>query len=143
MIARRDGVEDVVDLRVGLRRVEVVQLLQLLLLQMRPALPVLELCAALTSMTDGLNHEGHGKIKFYTRQKKNLVLFLFHLLVLPLRRHLGPVVDLLPIAVNVERSIVTAVVAPSDFMPIPTKLQVAHVHELKGASKSINMSFVL
>ena len=142
MIARRDGVEDVVDLRVGLRRVEVVQLLQLLLLQQHPAL-VLELLAALTSMTDGLNHQGNVKIKFYTRQKKNLVLFFFHLLVLPLRRHLGPVVDLLPIAVNVERSIVTAVVAPSDFMPVPTKLQVAHVHELKGASKSINMSFVL
>ena len=54
MIARRDGVEDVVDLRVGLRRVEVVQLLQLLLLQLRPALLVLELCAALT---EGINNE--------------------------------------------------------------------------------------
>jgi hypothetical protein len=83
------------------------------------------------------------KTKLYTRQKQNLVVFWFHLLVLPLRRHLGPVVDLLPIAVNVERSVVTAVVAPSDFMPVPTKLQVAHVNELKGASKSVNMSFDL
>ncbi len=67
VIARRDGVEDVVHLRVGLRRIEVVQLLQLLLLQLRPALLVLELCPALT---DGINNEGKvNKQNLYTPKK--------------------------------------------------------------------------
>ena len=43
VLARRDGVEDVVDLRVCLRRVDVVQLLQLLVLQLHARLLVLKL----------------------------------------------------------------------------------------------------
>lgn len=55
------------------------------------------------------------------------------LLVLPLGRHLGPVVNLLSIPIDVEGRVVSAIIAARDLVLVAAELEVPGIHKLVGA----------
>lgn len=59
-----------------------------------------------------------------------LLQLLRALLMLPRRRDLTPVINVLPIAIQIEGCIVSSIISPCDIMPVPAKLQISQVDKL-------------